>query len=187
MPKGSWNVVLTKPSMNVFGPCHGVFDRIEYQGPFGMDRMSANQVGRKQVGQRDESNCNADPTKPPPTNPEHWSEHSPFESIDQKWPGLILSCDALDTGCCRKVWPGQGSCVPLKLILKELAAGGPLFMWLGCKWVLCVCVWFFIYLFIGHVACGILVPPSGFKPVPPALGAQSLNRWTTREVPSFFF
>ena len=28
---------------------------------------------------------------------------------------------------------------------------------------------------------------SGFKPVPPALGAQSLNRWTTREVPQLTF
>ena len=74
-----------------------------------MDRMSANQVGRKQVGQRDKSNCNADPTKPSPTNPEHRGEHSPFEFIDQKWPGLILSCDVLDTGCYRKgvAWARQ--------------------------------------------------------------------------------
>ena len=32
-------------------------------------------------------------------------------------------------------------------------------------------------------ACGILVPQPGIKPVPPALGAQSLNFQTDREVP----
>ena len=34
-----------------------------------------------------------------------------------------------------------------------------------------------------HGACRILVPQPGIKPVCPALGAQSLNCWTTREVP----
>ena len=37
-----------------------------------------------------------------------------------------------------------------------------------------------------HVACRILVPPSGIKPVPPAVEAQILNHWTTREVPLLF-
>ena len=31
-------------------------------------------------------------------------------------------------------------------------------------------------------ACGILVLQAGIEPVPPALEAQSLNHWTTREV-----
>ena len=30
-----------------------------------------------------------------------------------------------------------------------------------------------------------LVPRAGIEPGPPALGAQSLSSWTTREVPSF--
>ena len=34
------------------------------------------------------------------------------------------------------------------------------------------------------MACGILVPWPGIKPVPPAMEAQSLNHWTTREVPN---
>ena len=57
-----------------------------------------------------------------------------------------------------------------------------LFIWL-C-WVLVVAHGIFI------AACGIshcgmqdLVPWPGIKPEPPALGAQRLNRWTTREVP----
>ena len=33
------------------------------------------------------------------------------------------------------------------------------------------------------MACGILVPWPGIKPVPPALKAQSLDHWTTREAP----
>ena len=42
----------------------------------------------------------------------------------------------------------------------------------------------FIYLFIfGCEACGILVPWPEIKPVPLALEAQSLNHWTTREIP----
>ena len=42
-------------------------------------------------------------------------------------------------------------------------------------------VWGFFCLFCA--ACRILVPWSEIKPAPPALEAQSLNHWTTREVP----
>ena len=41
----------------------------------------------------------------------------------------------------------------------------------------CVCVW------LCCTVCGILVPWPGIKPVSPAMEAQSLNPWTTREVP----
>ena len=34
-----------------------------------------------------------------------------------------------------------------------------------------------------HAAGGILVPQPGIEPVPPALEAQNLNHWTTRDVP----
>ena len=34
-----------------------------------------------------------------------------------------------------------------------------------------------------RTACRILVPRPRIEPVPPALGAWSLNHWTTREVP----
>ena len=33
------------------------------------------------------------------------------------------------------------------------------------------------------MACGILVPQPGIEPVSPAVEAQSLNHWSTREVP----
>ena len=39
-----------------------------------------------------------------------------------------------------------------------------------------------LFFFLG-AACRILVPWPGIKPVPPAMEAQSLNHWTTREVP----
>ena len=34
-----------------------------------------------------------------------------------------------------------------------------------------------------RMACGILVPLPGIKPIPPAVEAQSPNHWTAREVP----
>ena len=46
----------------------------------------------------------------------------------------------------------------------------------------------FFFNYWGHTACGILVPRSGIEPLPPALEAQSLqslNHWTTREVPQW--
>ena len=44
---------------------------------------------------------------------------------------------------------------------------------------------FFIQDLSCHVARGILIPPPGIEPVPPALEAQSLNHWTAREVPDY--
>ena len=41
--------------------------------------------------------------------------------------------------------------------------------------------WYSLF-WLHQVAGGILVPQSGIEPMPPALGAQSLNHWTTREV-----
>ena len=38
-----------------------------------------------------------------------------------------------------------------------------------------------------HAACGILVPRPGIEPAPPSLEAQSLNHWTAREVPVWYF
>ena len=41
---------------------------------------------------------------------------------------------------------------------------------------------------ICHLSCGMrdLVPSLGIEPRPPALGVQSLNHWTTKEVPESF-
>ena len=38
-----------------------------------------------------------------------------------------------------------------------------------------------------RVACGILIPRPGIKPITPAGEVQSLNHWTTREVPTSSF
>ena len=43
-------------------------------------------------------------------------------------------------------------------------------------------VFFFLIFWLCHMACGILVPPPGIKPAPPALETRSLNHWTAREV-----
>ena len=47
---------------------------------------------------------------------------------------------------------------------------------------MCVRVYFFFFL-LCRTACGILVPQLGVKPVRPAVQAQSLNHWTSKEVP----
>ena len=44
-------------------------------------------------------------------------------------------------------------------------------------------LFFKIYFWPHHAACGILAPCPGIEPAPSALEAQSLNHWTTREVP----
>ena len=43
----------------------------------------------------------------------------------------------------------------------------------------------FLYLAPQDLSCGMqdLVPQPGIERGPPALGAQSLSHWTTREVP----
>ena len=50
--------------------------------------------------------------------------------------------------------------------------------------ILFVCLFsFFGFLFwLHHMACGILVPQPGIKPMAPALEVQSLNPWTARKV-----
>ena len=47
-----------------------------------------------------------------------------------------------------------------------------------------VCIYIYIFFFFGRAAYGILIPRPGMEPVPPAIEAQSLNHWTTREVPT---
>ena len=44
---------------------------------------------------------------------------------------------------------------------------------------------FFFFFWPRCVACGLLVPPPGIEPL--AVEAQSLNHWTTREVPGAKF
>ena len=47
-------------------------------------------------------------------------------------------------------------------------------------------IYLFIYLSVLGLSCGmraLLVAACGIEPGPPALGAWSLNHWTTREVP----
>ena len=57
------------------------------------------------------------------------------------------------------------------------------FVWFGFLFV-CFCLFFFWPL---CVACGILFPEPGIEPAPPAVTVWSLNHWTAREVPSFYF
>ena len=50
-----------------------------------------------------------------------------------------------------------------------------------------ICPPIVVGFFFGCLACRILVSPRGIKPTSPAVEVQSLNHWTTREVPSYSF
>ena len=52
------------------------------------------------------------------------------------------------------------------------------------QWTLVGCLFYLINLFLWLrlVACGVLVPEPGVKPLPSALEAQNLNHWTTKGV-----
>ena len=54
---------------------------------------------------------------------------------------------------------------------------------------MCVCIYIYIYFFffgISRAICRILVPQPEIELISPALGAQGLNHWTSREVPRLF-
>ena len=63
------------------------------------------------------------------------------------------------------------------LLRKELFVVYPKFK---LDWT--ACIFFFLIFWLCHMACGILVPPPGIEPAPPALETRSLNHWTAREV-----
>ena len=60
-------------------------------------------------------------------------------------------------------------------------------IWLiKCEQKLCMSLpvrFFFFFFRLRHIAYGIFVPWLGLKHMPPALEAQSLNHWSTRQVP----
>ena len=52
------------------------------------------------------------------------------------------------------------------------------------------CLFIFFSFFVFWLCCvarGVLIPRPAIEPALPALGAQSPNHWTTREVPPFHF
>ena len=48
-----------------------------------------------------------------------------------------------------------------------------------------VSVSLFIFFWLHHKACGILVPHPRIEPKPPAVEVWSPNHWTTKEVTAF--
>ena len=57
------------------------------------------------------------------------------------------------------------------------------------QWLLFVLIFIFIYLAVLSLSCVVhnLVPQPGIKLGPPASGAQSLSRWTTKGVPEWLW
>ena len=72
-------------------------------------------------------------------------------------------------------------------ILIEFIKKNYLFIWL-CQVLVAACVISVFTEACGFFSCGMwdLVPWPGIELRPPALGAQSLSHWTTRDVPSIF-
>ena len=54
--------------------------------------------------------------------------------------------------------------------------------WLS-RWLYVQRSFFFFFFLLCHIACRLLVPRPGIKPMPSAVEVRSLNHWTTREVP----
>ena len=48
-------------------------------------------------------------------------------------------------------------------------------------------IFFFLIVWLHHMACGLSVSRPGMEPTPPALEAESPNHWTAREVTKNFF
>ena len=53
----------------------------------------------------------------------------------------------------------------------------------SCAYLPGIYLFFFFFCTTWHA--GILVPPPGIQPMPPAVEVQSLNYWTAREVPRY--
>ena len=45
-------------------------------------------------------------------------------------------------------------------------------------------LWYWFFVVVGHLSCGILVPWLEIEPWPSVVNLQSPNHWTTREFPS---
>ena len=85
-----------------------------------------------------------------------------------RWTLTLLPCLGCKQGCSEH-W---GACVYLFIYLFKILN-----------------YYLFIWLLKGYFNCSMwdLVPGPGIKPRPPALGAQRLNHWATREVPVCLF
>ena len=59
--------------------------------------------------------------------------------------------------------------------------------WSDLIWFLCMYVFTYLILFFGHacIACGILFPQPGIKPMLHTLEVYSFNHWTAKEIPRF--
>ena len=41
----------------------------------------------------------------------------------------------------------------------------------------------YLFFWLYHTACGVLVPQPEMEPAPPAVDVWSLNQWVTRKIP----
>ena len=93
-------------------------------------------------------------------------------------PGLGLDQGSVTDHCCRYVRYSEGE-VAQSALLEEVDVR-PTRNLLPCHYA---AFFFFLIFWSCSLACRILVPQPGIKPVPPAVEMQHLNHWTAREVP----
>ena len=100
--------------------------------------------------------------------PSAWNDERPWEAISEY--GL--------KGYTRNVL------IISETLMMELA----IYMYVCVYMCVCIYIYIFIFIFIfifwlHSRACGILLPRPGIEPMPPAVEAQILNHWNTREGP----
>ena len=96
--------------------------------------------------------------------------HAASETLGRILPRLVQLPVVAGSPGCGHVTPTSASVVSQGILPASVSVSvSPLFFWLHCA------------------ACEILAPRPGIEPMPPALGARSLNHWTTREVPRAAF
>ena len=108
-------------------------------------------------------------------------------AVSQAWP---LESSTASFHCILVAeWPESPDSREGNLSIEEMLKSPQTFL------LLFVCffnIYLFIYLAVLGLSCHVralscgmqdLVPRPGIEPGPPALRAQSINRWTTREVP----
>ena len=74
------------------------------------------------------------------------------------------------------------------IVLKVFSLMGTIFkVYIEFVTILLVFFFFMFWVFWPFFGCGILVPPPGIEPVPPAVEARGPKQWTDREVPCPLF
>ena len=132
-----------------------------------------------------------------------WTEERVGYSPESDTTNTFTFTLGLGSCCNQDSFQTMGSLTPLSPLQHLLVSWSHLFkkgmwmVWSLCPYISkdCFLLWsytkhsmaFFFFFCLRPAACRILVPQPGIKPMPPAMEAQSLNHWTTRDVPNMAY